>query len=213
MPMSSTFPEGSDGVGLRPTPEIVTVPSRDRAFRVHVEAAITKGIATPDDLTQEIRRAYPGVRVHRSEPLGTLTPGGSRWYVYRDGEVLGAEPGSDWWADESLARTSMDAAGRYTDANASAAELFGVQREAIIGANAGAFTRHEDSDDVRAGLFTTLLKTGELSSTAVVVRPDGSEVRVEFHTGRRHDGVFVTVMRALTTRGVRGTEARDTPQP
>jgi PAS domain-containing protein len=36
-----------------------------------------------------------------------------------------------------------DAAGRYTDANASAAELFGVQREAIIGASAGAFTRHE----------------------------------------------------------------------
>lgn len=104
--MSSMFTDGPDGVGLGTTPEIVTVPSRDLAFRVHVEAALTRGIATPDDSTEEIRRAYPGVRVHRSEPLGTLTPGGSRWYVYRDGEALGPEPGSDWWADESLARTS-----------------------------------------------------------------------------------------------------------
>lgn len=141
--MSSMFTDGPDGVELGTTPEIVTVPSRDRAFRVHVEAALTRGIATPDDSTEEIRRAYPGVRVHRSEPLGTLTPGGSRWYVYCDGEVLGPEPGSDGGPTSPKREPRWDAAGRYTDANASAAELFGVQREAIIGASAGAFTRHE----------------------------------------------------------------------
>lgn len=56
--------------------------------------------------------------------------------------------------------------------------------------------RHEGSPDVARRLFAKLAETGFLRSTAIVVRPDGEERAIEFHT-RRVREVYVTVMRPI----------------
>ena len=183
--------------GVRRKPVIVTVPSRDLAFRVHVEAAMCgEGGSAPDALEAALRQAYPHVVVHASDTLGTIVPDEARWYVYRDpdGAEATATP-APWWDDLSLARTVIGADGRYIEANESAARLFGVSREQIIGATAGVFTKHARSDIVRDRLFEKLRSIGELCSTAVVVRPDGSEQDIDFHTSRSASGECTTVMR------------------
>ena len=75
----------------------------------------------------------------------------------------------------------MGAAGKYVEANAAAAALFGVGRRRISGKPAGSFTRHEASEEFGRRLFATLAESGALHSTAVVKRPDGEEWSIEFH--------------------------------
>ena len=185
-----------------PMPVVVTVPSRDLAFRVHVEAAMSgDGRAAPDALEVVLRRAYPRAVVHAGNAFGTILPE-VRWYIYRDpDETEASETPALWWDDPSLSRTVIDAAGRYIEANESAADLFGVSRERILGAAAGAFTKHEGSDVVRDRLLETLHKSGELCSTAVIVKPDGSEHEVDFHISRSTNGECTTVMRPRLRSG------------
>src|SRR6187549_779954 len=65
-----------------PMPVIVTVPSRDMAFRVHVEAAMFgDSRAAPDALEAVLRRAYPRAVVHAGDSFGTIRSE-VRWYVY-----------------------------------------------------------------------------------------------------------------------------------
>ena len=178
-------------------PVIVTVPSRDLAFRVHVEVAMCgDGGFAPDALEAVLRQAYPRVAVHASDAFGTLMPDDARWYVYRDPHAPEATTTpTPWWDEPSLPRTVVDTDGRYIEANEGAARLFGVSREQILGATAGTFTKHEGSDIVRDRLFETLQRSGELCSTAVVVKPDGSEQEVDFRTSRSASGECTTVMR------------------
>jgi PAS domain S-box-containing protein len=119
------------------------------------------------------------------------------WYAYRDGEIT--QDGVDeWWVDERLPKTVVNAAGKYVEANAAAATLFGVSRRKIIGKPAGSFTRHEANEEVGRRLFATLATAGTLHSTAVVARPDGEEWSVEFHMRPTPaaDG-YVVVMRRI----------------
>jgi PAS domain S-box-containing protein len=177
---------------------ISTVPSTDRAFRVHVDAAVARiPNITADRLAAEIRLAYPEARVHEASPLGTIGDLRPRWYVYRDRQARRTAE-SDWWRDETLPRTVLDASGRYVDANEAASDLFGVPREGIIGAKSGSFTRHEADEALARRLFDELARTGELSSTAVVIRPDGSQIPIDFHTSRITQG-SITVMRPAGT--------------
>ena len=178
-------------------PVIVTVPSRDLAFRVHVEVAMSgDGGFAPDALEAVLREAYPRVAVHAGNAFGTIMPEDARWYVYRDPHAAEATTTpAPWWDDLSLPRTVVGTDGRYTEANESAARLFGVSREQILGATAGAFTKHERSEIVRDRLFDALQRGMELCSTAVVVKPDGSEQEVDFHASPSASGGSTTVMR------------------
>jgi PAS domain S-box-containing protein len=100
--------------------------------------------------------------------------------------------------DEGLPRTIVGAAGKYVEANAAAAALFGVSRHKIIGKPAGSVTRHEANEEVGRRLFATLAATGALHSTAVVTRPDAEEWSIEFHMRPTEaaDG-YVVVMRRI----------------
>jgi PAS domain S-box-containing protein len=176
---------------------VATIPSSDRAFRVHVDAALARiRNITPELLCAELRLAYPDATVHVSDALADIGAPDPRWYVYRDRDLAREPAAPEWWWDEQLPRTVLDRDGRYVDANHAAAELFGVDRASIIGAPSGTFTRHEADEDLGRRLFDELARTGELSSTAVVVKPDGTEVPIEFHmSGVPRTDSFTTVMR------------------
>ncbi len=177
---------------------VLTFPQDDLAFRAHVDAA-RAALARwdPGRVEAQIRLAYPNAVVRAADRFGQLESGWRTWYVYRDGGIGAAASDDPWWLDETLPRTVMAADGRYVDANHAAADLFGCTRDAVCAGRAGDFTRHESDGEVASRLFATLRDTGRLHSTAIVVRPDGTEWPIEFHvtaTTPRGDQ-YVTVMR------------------
>jgi PAS domain S-box-containing protein len=181
------------------SPSVVTVPSTDRAFRVHVDAALARvpGL-TAEALAHELRKAYPDASLHVSAAWASLGEG-LRWYVYRDGTVARTATDAEWWRAPELPRTIADANGRYVDANDAACELFGVPRSMVVGARIGSFTRHEDDEALAQRLSEELARSGDLLSTAVVVTPRGVEIPIEFRTMRAENGdSFTTVMRPVS---------------
>lgn len=188
-----------DDVG--PVPSVVCIPSSDHAFRTHVQVATEqlhrRSRLTADDLLAEIVKAYPDARVHRQEPLASLTSQEVVLYAYRDRSSHQSDS-DEWWQDEALPATVVSNDGVYVEANVAALELFGVERERLIGSAAGAFTRHE-GPHLGGPLFETLAAIGHLDSTALIVRPDGQEVAIAFHVVRDGAGVdrHRTIMRRL----------------
>jgi PAS domain S-box-containing protein len=174
-----------------------TFPHDDLTFRAHVEAAQVRiGQWLRPRIEAEIRVAYPAAVVHRSEALAQFDPDVATWYAYRDGHFEPSAADDEWWLDPDLARTVLSRDGTYLDANQAAADLFGVSCQGIVGARAGSFTRHEGGQEIERRLFALLDEVGTLHSTAVVVRPDGEEWQMEFHTTRLETADrFVTVMR------------------
>jgi hypothetical protein len=62
----------------------ICVPSSDVVFqRVVRGVLISKSIASPRELEDELRRLYPSVRVRRRDLSGEQ---GVTWYVYREGD-------------------------------------------------------------------------------------------------------------------------------
>jgi len=167
---------------------MVVFPRNDRAFRVHVEWAIERlAPRDPAGLEAYVKVTYPHTRVHERTPLADF--GGRKvWYVYRDGSLSVAEE-HDWSSTSDVAEFDIDASGTYVGANAAAASLVGIALEQIIGMAVGSFTRHESEDDPGRRAFDALAEEGYLESTAVVVRPDGTEVPVRYRiTGTRGTG-------------------------
>jgi PAS domain S-box-containing protein len=181
---------------------ITSIPLADSAFRVHVDAAL--GRLSPvetESLQGELRKAYPAATVQVGDPLGSLGAT-RRWYVYRDGRSRRTVGGDDWWRDDTLPTTVVGEDGRYVDANSAAEELFGLPRASIVGAATGSFTRHEDDPRLGSRLFDTIRRTGELASTAVVVRPGGEEIPIEYHMRAvTPQNTYITVMRGVDRRG------------
>jgi PAS domain S-box-containing protein len=183
---------------MAPTILLHTFPHDDVAFRLRVEAAQSRiGKWAREPLQAEVRLEYPSAVVHQAEPIAESQPGVVTWYAYRDGRVATA-PTPEWWREPDLPRTVVSEDRHYIDANDGAADLFGVTREQIIGAPAGSFTRHQNYVEVSRRVFAVLQEVGVLHSTAIVVRPDGEEFPIEYHTTRASvPGAFVTVMRRL----------------
>jgi PAS domain S-box-containing protein len=191
--------QGSRDKGDPLTSSVVlqTFPHDDLVFRVHVEAAQARiGKWLRPEIEAEIRAAYPAAVVRPAEMLAQSEPGVVRWYAYRDGHFEPAAAEADWWDDPELART-VTSGDRYVEANQAAADLFGVSREEIVGARSGSFVRHENNEEVRARFYTLLAEVGMLHSTAVVVRPDGEEIPIEYRITREAPGEYVSVRRRL----------------
>ena len=100
----------------------------------------------------------------------------------------------EWWLADGLATVLIDDAGRDVQADPAAADLFGVPAEDIVGSRIGRFTRHEPSDEAGLRAFDVLAREGVLVSTAVVLRPDGSECEIDYRI-TRSEGVYTMVMR------------------
>ena len=61
---------------------VVLNPTSDEAFRRDVEAALRAGAASPDELAESLRAAYPRVLARRREISHEPQ---EVWYVYREG--------------------------------------------------------------------------------------------------------------------------------
>jgi len=169
----------------------LTFPHDDHVFGQRVREIL--GSSTTADasevrelLTRRLSPVYPAVATAvRDEVAGFGEP---LVYVYRDGGALSDLVADAWIDDRTTARVVTDATGVYVDANDEAAALFAVERESIIGARAGTFTRQDSRIEDAAALWRALGSTGRLHSLALVRCPDGTEKPVEFLTLRDGDG-------------------------
>ena len=177
------------------TSKVLVFPDDDLAFHAHVDAALRRRPQGAAAFEQYLYDAYPEARVRERSGLADLG-GEHAWYVYRDGTALTSRD-EDWWSSPYLPAFEIDPAGTYTAGNAAAADLLGRDVRSIIGSRIGSFTRHEATDDAGLQAFAVLAEKGVLESTAVVVRPDGTEIRVRYRlTGNPAVGYHM-VMRPI----------------
>ena len=181
---------------------VVTFPAGDVVFSQRVNDWLdhpdrARGDWDGADLEAALRRVHPRVSTSWRDRLAGF--GERVLYVFRDGTVTSSIEDDDWITLESTARVVTDATGQYVDANEAAVQLFGVSRERILQEKAGAFTETDARIADADALWRALQTTGRLHSLALVCRPDGSAISVEFITLRDDDGPGrnVTYLRAL----------------
>jgi PAS domain S-box-containing protein len=155
------------------------------------------GNAQPERLRAALRTIYPHLDVRVRNPLGGF--GERTLYVFRDGGASAQLGPEEWIRDEATARLVTDDAGLYIAANTAAAVLFGAALDEILGRRAGSFTEPDARIEDAPALWRLLQRTGRLHSLAVVRRPDGDRIRVEFVTLREGagEGRHVTYLRAF----------------
>ncbi len=168
-------------------PEITPLcwPSLDLAFVGMVERYIERiDAASPEAAVGHLGRLlgeyYPKVSLHlRPSPVPEL---GRVVEVFRDGQP--AEIADRWWeADGTAYGVVSDADGRYVSANDALAALYGVSTDELLAAHSGAFTPPEIRADA-LWLFTVLRRTGQLDTTTLVRRADGTNLNVLVHSVR-----------------------------
>jgi PAS domain S-box-containing protein len=180
-------------------------PTDDAVFAQHVKESLRDAIDTSveeavERLRGRLRRVYPNADARLRAEVAGFGPS-PVVYVFRDGTAR--QTFSDSWIDDTAtARLVSDQNGMYVDANDAAAALFGVARDAIVGRQAGSFTKPDTRIEDTDALWRALAVKGRLHSLALVLRPDGTEITLEFVTIRDGDGPGrnVTVLREIGAR-------------
>jgi PAS domain S-box-containing protein len=179
---------------------VLVFPADDTVLseRVREKIAGPKRRPTDDalqDLRKELRLVYPRLDVRLQNALAGF--GEPTVYIFRDGGASGELGPGEWVADAGCASVVTDDAGTYIEVNAAAGELFGCPPQSIVGQRAGAFTTTDARIEDGETLWRLLERTGRLHSLAVVSRPNGEQVRVEFVTVRDGggEGRHVTYLR------------------
>jgi PAS domain S-box-containing protein len=168
---------------------------------VHVEAAVEslgdRPLAADSrrDVEALVREAYPSTELLVRDRVVAAARTDVTWYAYRDGRGSARTVEEPWPDDASLPRFVFDASGTYVAANAAVADLVGLSIDEVLGSRIGRFTRHELDPSAGLRAFDVLVREGVLESTAVVVRPDGTELKVDYRITASDDGRYVMTMR------------------
>jgi hypothetical protein len=160
-----------------PGRKIITIPSSDVAFRVHVERLVARmHFAGPEALGGRLRRLFPRAEVRARQ----LTGENDVWYVYRDG---GWRPDDTiWWRRPNVPRVEMSLDGWLIRATPGARGLLGVQA-ATRRRHFQEFVAPGTLDDASA-LFE-IVKSGHDLDATVRVRPiSGDVIACELHATR-----------------------------
>ncbi|HEX7346491.1 MAG TPA: PAS domain-containing protein [Candidatus Limnocylindrales bacterium] len=154
-------------------PALITIPASDAAFREHVHGL--GHLTSPRELEARLRQIFPRVVVRERTISGA--PG---WYVYRDGSWSASLVG-DWWDDPKLPRVVVSADGWLVEANATAADILGMEPTDVPSHHFTDFVVPGTLDD-SVGLFRIILEGKTLDAT-IVMRPlTGDVIAVDLHT-------------------------------
>ncbi len=148
-------------------------------------------------LQAALRATYPDAVVRARESLAALG-GGEAWYAYRDGRYSPFTESEPWWEADGAAALTIDAHGRYVDANEAALDLIGVDIETLRTLVSGDLTDPATRPTV-PWIRALLEDVGMLHSTSVLLRRDGRRVPVEYRLvlGAGGDGRAISYLRAV----------------
>lgn len=169
-----------------------TIPSNDVVLRRVVDR-ITE--AEPPDTAAELaarlRPLYPRIAVFERQLSGER----AQFYVYRDGRYE-PEGNDEWWERIGVPCVHVDAAtGRLSSVSGEWAALMRADATDLIGRHFVDFVLPEARDAAQV-MFETVSQYHEVRSEALVRRPDGTTLPIEFRAIRR-DGQIEVCYRSL----------------
>ena len=164
-----------------------TIPSHDVVLRRVVERLnADEEPATAADLAARLRPLYPRIAVFERQLSGER----AQFYVYRDGRYEPERPG-DWWAQPGTPCVHVSAAtGRLTSVSGEYAQLMRSTQADLVGLHFLDIVLPEARAAAQT-MFQVVSEEREVRSEALVVRPDGTTVQIEFRAIRRDDEIEV----------------------
>ena len=153
-----------------------TIPSHDVVLRRVVERLNADAQpSTADDLAARLRPLYPRIAVFERQLSGER----AQFYVYRDGRYEPDRPGA-WWEQPGTPCVHVSAeTGQLTKVSGEYAELMRAPRAKLLGRHFLDMVLPEARAAAQT-MFEVLLQEHEVRSEALVVRPDGSTIAIEF---------------------------------
>jgi hypothetical protein len=153
-----------------------TIPSRDAVLRRVVDRFTAQSTpSSADELAARLRPIYPRVAVFERQLSGER----SHLYVYRDGRY---EPdlGEAWWKGEGVARARVSrATGRLTSVSEPWAALMRSSKADLVGRPYTDFVSPAARSMAQA-MFEALSEEREVRSEALLTRPNGTLLPIEF---------------------------------
>jgi len=146
---------------------------------------------TADALAARLRPLYPKIAVFERQLSGER----AQFYVYRDGRYE-PERRDPWWEQPGVPRVLVATMnGQLTSVSGEWAALMHAEPAELVGRHFVDFVLPEARDAALA-MFDAVRHFREVRSEALVRRPDGSTLPIEFRAARR-DGEIEVSYRAL----------------
>lgn len=169
-----------------------TIPSQDVVLRRVVDRVTADNPpSSAAELAASLRPMYPRVAVFERQLSGER----AHLYVYRDGRFEPPRAEQWWYAPDTPCAHIDPATGALTAVTGAWAELMRVPEAELIGRHYTDFVQPE-ARPVAMAMFDALSHEREVRSEALVVRPDGSTITIEFRAVRR-DGEIEVCYRPL----------------
>jgi PAS domain S-box-containing protein len=164
-----------------------TIPSHDAVLRRVVdEMTRTEEPETPQELADLLRPVFPRVAVFERLVSGER----QNLYVYRDGRYE-PERRDAWWESPDAPCIHVSARdGRLTAVNRSWAGLMGSTEADLLGRHFLEFVQPGAQAAAQA-MFEVVSMEREVRSEAVVMRPDGSPLAIEFRAVKKDGDIEV----------------------
>ena len=169
-----------------------TIPSHDVVLRRVVERLNSaEQPTTADDLAARLRPLYPRIAVFERQLSGER----AQFYVYRDGRYEPDHPGN-WWERPGTPCVHVSVeTGHLTKVSGEYAELMRAPETELVGRHFLDMVLPEARAAAQT-MFEVVFQEREVRSEALVVRPDGSTVPIEFRA-IRSDGEIEVCYRPL----------------
>jgi PAS domain S-box-containing protein len=169
-----------------------TIPSNDVVLRRVVDRVTEADQpGTAADLAARLRPLYPRIAVFERQLSGER----AQFYVYRAGRYEPEQRGG-WWEQPGIPCVHVAATtGELTAVSGEWAELMRAKAADLVGRHFVDFVLPEARAAAQA-MFEAVSQLREVRSEALVQRPDGSTLPVEFRAVRR-DGEIEVCYRPL----------------
>lgn len=164
-----------------------TIPSNDVVLRRVVDRA-TEGneAATAAELAARLRPLYPRIAVFERQLSGER----AQFYVYRDGRYEPERRGG-WWEMPGVPCVHVSAStGELTQVSGEWAALMRAAASELVGRHFVDFVQPEARAAAQA-MFEAVSQFREVRSEALVRRPDGSTLAIEFRAVRTDGDIEV----------------------
>ena len=164
-----------------------TIPSNDVVLRRVVDRVTeTDHPGTAADLAARLRPLYPRIAVFERQLSGER----AQFYVYRDGRYEPERRGG-WWDEPGIPCVHVSAStGQLTKVSGEWAELMRAEASDLIGRHFVDFVQ-PDARAAAQAMFEAVSQFREVRSEALVQRPDGTTLPIEFRAVRGDDDIEV----------------------
>ena len=164
-----------------------TIPSHDAVLRRVVEHVTrTKPPQSAEQLADLLRPVFPRVAVFERQLSGEWP----HLYVYRDGRYE-PERRDRWWEEPGAPCVHVSVTtGRVTSVSNAWAGMMRASAEGLVGRHFLEFVQPEAQAAAQA-MFEVVDEEREVRSEALVARPDGTTLAIEFRAIRKDNEIEV----------------------